>query len=151
MSIEDDLAREINALGAEGMRIVTRAFKQSLGNVEAIAKEVCPVGHYGAGRGKPGRPSGELQNSLRVEFIGQQGETLQARCTSDKVYARNQHESVFCHPGKYTGVPGPPYRSAFFERGYEMVFGSGQDPLGMYSGPLPAGFQELLEEGVRGA
>ena len=150
MAIEDDIARAIQELGDEGTKIVTSVFKQSLGSVEACAKSMCPVGHYGAGRGKPGRPGGELQNSLRVEYVGLNGDELQGRCTSDLIYARNQHETIFHHPGKYTGVPGPPYRAAFFERGFAVVFGNGQDPLGLFSGPFPAGFEELLTESIRG-
>ncbi len=150
MSIDSDVERVIHELGDEGRKIVTTCFKQSLGNTEAVSKAVCPVGHYDAGRGKPGRPGGELQNSLRVEYLGESGDELHGRCTSDKVYARNQHESVFHHPGKYTGVPGPPFRAAFFERAFEVVFGGGSDPLGLYAGLFPAGFQELLEEMVKG-
>lgn len=154
----DDLNDAMKSLEREGHGIAARAFRKAVGNVEAVAKTLAPVGHYGRSRGKrdakgrfikgasPGRAGGDLRQSLRAEFIGRAGNDLTARLSSALPYAQRQHEEEFHHPGKYTGAPGKRYAAKYWERAVEVVFGSGDDPLGQYAGPAPAGFQELLEE-----
>lgn len=143
---DKDLDAAMKALEADGVLRTVRAFKQGLVSVEALAKAMCPVGHYGRSRGKAGRPGGDLRQSLRVVFLGQQGNELVARLTSDSAYARPQHDNEYHHPGLYTGAPGDKYAAKFFERAVEIVFGDGEDPLARFHGPLPAHFKELLEE-----
>ncbi|HEY3321710.1 MAG TPA: hypothetical protein VGP72_14665 [Planctomycetota bacterium] len=146
--MSDTVDGAIRDLAREGDAKVLRAFKQALGNVEGVSKDLCPVGHYGRKRGFGGRAGAALQNSLHVEFLGQQGTDLIGRCISPLPYARAQHEDLYFHPGIYTGAPGSQYEAKFFERAVAIIFGNGVDPAGDPGGQLrtlPAGFQELLE------
>lgn len=153
--MRDDADTATKGLEKEGAALAVRAFKKSLRNVEAAAKELAPVGHYGRSRGKAGRTGGDLRRSLRVEYLGRSGEEVRARLSSELPYAEPQHNKAFHHPGLYTGAPGDKYAAKFFERAVQMVFGTGasgaggaggRDPLGKYQGPSPATFKELLEE-----
>jgi len=134
----------------EGERIAERAFKQALGSVEALAKQLAPVGHYGRSRGKPGKSGGDLRASLRTEFLGESGGVLKGRATSALPYAGFQHEELLYHPGLYTGAAGPQYKSKFFEAAAKFIFDVDANS-GLYNpGNLPvvepASFQELLDE-----
>jgi hypothetical protein len=154
----DDLDNAIHQLDTEGKLTAARAFRASLVNVEAVAKQLAPFGQYPVAKtDKHGRISfkrekgGDLRASLRVEYLGFDGNFLRARCSSDLPYAHRQHEEAFHHPGMYSapvaGV-GPVYISAFFSRAVEICFGSGRDPIGDPNGWLnttPAHFRELLK------
>lgn len=156
MANEDDKA--VKGLQREGESLAERAFKLSLGNVETLAKTLAPVGHYARSRGKPGRSGGDLRQSLRVEYTGQQGAYLTARLSSALPYAARQHNEEFHHPGLYTGAPGDKYAAKYFERAVEMIFGGGKDPSGRFSGgpgrdpkgrylaAPPATFKEIMDD-----
>jgi len=134
----------VQGLTRDATEDAERAFRKSLGNVESIAKDLAPVGHYKRSRGKAGKAGGDLRVSLRVEFIGRNGNTLVARCTSPIACATVQHDEAFHHPGLYTGAAGERFKSKFFERAVEMIFGEGKDPLAKHSGSTPATFKEIL-------
>lgn len=148
--MSDDANAVMRALQRDGTEIAVRAFRKALGNVESVAKDLCPVGHYGRARGKAGRAGGALQNATRVEYIGVIGNQIRARCVNALPYAAVQHDEAFHHPGLYTGAAGQEYAARYFERAVEIVFGEGSDPLGdpggQLGGALPAGFQEILED-----
>jgi hypothetical protein len=145
--MSSDISQVIKELQGDGEAISTRAFRQAIGNVESVAKRVCPVGHYGRARGKGGKSGGDLKQSLIVEFTGKKGASLTARCASALPYAAAQHDEAFHHPGLYSGgSAGPKYAAKYFERAAGMVFGDGTDPLGQHSGDRPETFQDLLKK-----
>jgi hypothetical protein len=141
----DDVNQAMRELQAEGERRAEAAFKQSVQHCGEIAGQICPVGFYNNKRGKNGKSGGDLQQSLVAEYLGRQGDALKARFGSPLAYARVQHDEAFCHPGVYTGRQGDRYAAKYFTRTIAMIFGEGRDPLGRYTGQLPAGFQELLD------
>lgn len=139
-----------NQLRNDGERIAALAFKAALTGVEAIAKQLAPVGHYGRSRGKPGKSGGDLRASIRVEYLGVVGGELKGRLTSALAYAGAQHEEDFNHPGLYTGAAGPKYRSLYAQAAAQFIF-SPDTNSGLYNpGNLPvqepARFVELLEK-----
>ena len=140
-----DPQKVIEAIQKAGEAAAQRAFIKCLGNIQGIAVALCPVGHYGA-KPRYGRVGGELANSLHVEFTGRSGDTLTGRCTSTLPYAGVQHSQAFHHPGLYSGSDaGPAYASRFFERAVVMEMFGVPDPLGLYTGKLPATFEKLLK------
>jgi len=146
----DDPREVMRRLGQDGAAYAQAAFSKALRNIEGLAKVMCPVGHYGRARGKPGRAGGDLRASLRVEFVGKQGNELVARCTSSLPYAARQHDEPFHHPGLYTGAAGDKYAAKFFDRAAVMIMHAQPDPLNKYKGPKRATFAEMLEREVKG-
>jgi hypothetical protein len=145
--VSDNVGDTVAGLQADGQAAAIAAFRKALGNVESVAKDLCPVGHYKRSRGKSGKSGGDLKQSLVVAYMGLSSNQLIGRCISALAYAGRQHDQPFHHPGLYTGSPGEVYASKFFERGVAMVFGSGNDPLGKFSGSKPATFAEILKDG----
>lgn len=141
-----------------GDRIAERAFKQSLGGIEALAKQLAPVGHYGRGgkrdsKGRflsAGKSGGDLRASIRVEYLGAPGGKLSGQLTSALPYAGAQHDGDFYHPGLYTGAAGPKYKSLYAQAAAQFVFSvdlnSGLYNPGSVPVTEPPRFKELLEE-----
>jgi hypothetical protein len=141
-----DLNQVMHDLGADAEKIAVNAFRQSLRNTSELAKQLCPVGSYGRRRGRAAKDGGDLRKSLIIEFDARVAGHVVGRCYSGLAYAQVQHDEAFHHPGLYTrGSAGPKYAAKYFERAVEMVFGSLTDPLGKFSGQLPASFKELLK------
>ncbi len=152
----DDIGKVFKELAAAGERAAARAFKGGLANMQGTAKELCPVGHYGRGRGKAGRQGGQLKSTLKTEYLGRDGTRLHGRAFSESPYAHRQHEGKFYHPGKYTrgaaGVIQGPYQSKFFERAFIMIFQGHPDPLnglGAISPRQRRTFGELLIDAAK--
>lgn len=158
MGQEFDVREAVEKLGEEGRTIAVKVFKKSLGNVQYVAQQLAPVGHYERARGYEGRSGGALQNSLTVRLTRNTPGLVEAQCTSNLPYAQRQHEGTYFHPGQYTrGAAGPRYRAAFFERAAAMIFsenGDGRDPLGdpghQLRGVRVVTFKELLEDAQAG-
>ena len=143
--MSDNVDDVMAAMDAEARGRAERAFKQGVQLAGELAGQLCPVGYYGARRGKAGKSGGDLKLSLVAEYLGESGGEFQARFSSPLAYAWTQHEIELHHPGLYTGRPGERYAAKFFSRAIDMIFVSGNDPQGRYAGAKPATFQELLD------
>lgn len=138
-----DLDQLVEELKASGNAIAMQAFRQAVLSVEGVAADLVPVGFYGRSRGKSGKSGGDLKQSLRSEITASADE-LKARFSSALPYAAAQHYDEKYHPGIYTGAPGDKYKSLYFERAIQIVFGEG-DPLGRYAGKAVT-FKEILAD-----